>query len=82
MKVWTDFGQDQGQLDIDKIVFYQSTTDGEHMTGKSCDRVQNGLERLTVQKDQEKSRQELGLEVMSRDMGSSWCAHVQQRLRV
>ena len=28
-----------------------------------------------VQKDQEESRSELGLGVMSRDMGSSWCIH-------
>ena len=57
---------------------YQSTTDiglGRHVTWKSCDRVQSGLEGLRVQKDREESRRGQGQEMMSRDMGFSWCTH-------
>ena len=43
------------------------------MTWKSCDRVQNGLEGLRVQKDWEESRQELRLGVTSRDNGVMEC---------
>ena len=42
------------------VVFYQSIMDkglgDRHMTWKSCDRVQSGLEGLRVQKDREESR--------------------------
>ena len=84
-RVWTDFGQGQGQPDIYKYYNYQSTMDkeiGEHVTWKSCDRSQSGLER---------SRRTQGLEgVRVRDdvkghgflMVYTWCAHVQQRLKV
>ena len=57
---------------------YQSTMDiglGRHVTWKSCDRVQSGLEGLRVQKDREESRRNQGQEMTSRDMGSSWCTH-------
>ena len=78
-RVWTDFGQGQGQPNIYKYYNYQSTTDKEigdrHMTWKSCDRGQNGLEELRVQKDREESRRSQGQEMTSRDMGSSWCTH-------
>ena len=73
-RVWTDFGQGQGQPDIYKYYNYQSTTDiglgDKHVTWKSCDRVQNGLEGSgRVQ------RQSQGQKITSRDMGSSWCTH-------
>ena len=74
-KVWTDFRvRVSGQRQDSSIL--QSTTDGDrHVTWKSCDRVQSSLEGLRVQKDREESRQELGLGMTSRDMGSSWCTH-------
>ena len=90
-KVWTDFGQGQGQPDIDKIVFYQSTTGEEieveeHVTQKLCDIVQSGLEELRVQKDREESRSELGLGDDVKGHGFLmvyiWYAHVQWRLKV
>ena len=43
--MWTDFGQGQGQPDIDRQYYYQSTTDGEHVTWKSCDIGQSSLEQ-------------------------------------
>ena len=74
MSMWTDFRVRVSEQKQDSSN-YQSTTEKEHMTWKLCDRVQNGLEGLTVQKDQEESRSELGLGVMLRDMSSSWCTH-------
>ena len=66
---------------------YQSTTDkgieDRHVTWKSCNKSlkrsgrTQGLEGLgRVQ------RWSQGQEMMSRDKSSSWCAHVQQRLKV
>ena len=45
MSVWTDFGQGQGQPDINRQYYYQSTTEEEHMTWKLCDKSWNSLEQ-------------------------------------
>ena len=67
---------------------YQSTTDiglERHVTWKSCDRVQSGLEGLRVQKDREESRwSRVRSDVKGHGflMVYTWCAHVQRRLKV
>ena len=48
----------------------------EHVTWKLCDRVQNGLEGLRVQKNWDNVK---GLWFL---MVYTWCTHVQRRLRV
>ena len=71
--------QGQGQDRVKILQQYQSTMDkglgDRHVTWKSCDRVQSGLEGLRVQKDREEFRWNQGQEMMSRDKSSSWCTH-------
>ena len=87
-RVQTDFGQGQGQLDIDEQYYYQSTTDGEHVTWKSCDISQSSLEQSGRTQGLEGSgrvqrRVRVRNDVKGQEflMVYTWCTHVQWRLK-
>ena len=89
MRVWTDFGQGQSQLDIDRQYYYQSTMDGEHVTWKSCDIGQSSLEQSGrtqglegLRRVQRRVRVKDDVKGQEFLMVYIWCIHVQWRLRV